>query len=92
MTSFNDLTDVERVAMDRWGTGGSADSTQCLLAVRAAVREMERRQAMSEDHRILFLEEELTAVRDLAYRGVGSPADALEAIRARANRALEAAR
>ena len=33
--------------------------------------------------------EELAAIRDLAYRGTGSPADALNAIHARACRALD---
>ncbi len=33
------------------------------------------------------LRDELTAIRDMSYRGFGSPLDALEAIRARAARA-----
>ena len=39
--------------------------------------------------RIEHLETELAAIRDLAYRGVGNPADALEAIHKRACRALD---
>lgn len=35
-----------------------------------------------------LMREELTAIRDLAYRGHGAPADALEAILSRANAAL----
>ncbi len=34
------------------------------------------------------LRDELSAVRDLAYRGTGSPTDALEAIHRRASRAI----
>lgn len=37
-----------------------------------------------------FLLGELATIRDLAYRGVGSPMDALKAIQARASRAIEA--
>lgn len=75
--------------MDAWSRG-SADSTQALIAVRAAVREMDRRRDQSDDHQILFLREELAAIRDLAYRvGPGDAAqDALEAIHFRASRAL----
>lgn len=37
---------------------------------------------------ITQLREELTAIRDMAYRGVGGPVDALEAIHHRASRAV----
>ncbi len=50
--------------------------------------EAERRRDVSDEARIQSLRDELGAIRDLAYRGTGSPADALEAIRTRASRAL----
>ena len=39
-------------------------------------------------HLVNEMRDELAAIRDLAYRGTGSPADALTAIHARACRAL----
>lgn len=83
------LSDAELEAL---ALSSIADSTDVLRAIRGAIREAvaaaERRFEQSEDHRIAFLAEELAAVRDLAYRGVGDPASALDAIHARACRAL----
>lgn len=78
MTDFYELTDVEQAAMEVWGRG-SADSTQALLAVRAAVSEMERRQNMSEDHRVVFLEGTLAEIRDIVLCDASNPDQALRA-------------
>lgn len=89
MNDFWTLTDAERAGMDVWNNGGSADSTQALCAVRAALRFAECRREQSEDAQIAILREALAAVRDIAYRASGDGArDALEAIHARACRAL----
>lgn len=70
-----------------WTQRGSSRDT-LLAAVRAAVEVTERRFEQSDDHLIAHLREELAAVRDLAYRSVGNPADALDTIHQRASRAL----
>ncbi len=59
-------------------------------AYGATVRALEkhRERADRAETMIDVLQNELRAIRDLAYRGVGSPADALEAIQARVDRAL----
>ncbi len=59
-------------------------------AVRAAIARTERRYEQCENARLAILLEELTAIRDIAYRGTGSPADAIEAIHQRASRVLAA--
>ncbi|MEU4558436.1 hypothetical protein AB0F72_08600 [Actinoplanes sp. NPDC023936] len=83
-----DLTTAERAALDAWSSV-SADTNGMLFAVRAAVRDVERRHDQSDDHRIASLTEALAAIRDLAYRtdGVDAPA-AIEVILQRASRAL----
>ncbi len=52
-------------------------------AYDATVRALEKHRERADR-----AEAELAAIRDLAYRGTGSPADALTAIHARACRAL----
>ena len=47
-----------------------------------------RGQIEDAGKRIEFLEAELAAVRDLAYRGTGDPVSALQEIQRRANHAL----
>lgn len=83
----NDLTSAENAALVIWSSRWASRDT-LLAAVREAVAITERRCKQSEDHRIAFLREELAAVRDIAYRGAGDPASALDAIHARACRAL----
>ena len=84
---MTDLTTAENAALVIWTANGSSRET-LLAAVREAVRITERRYEMAEDAHAAILEGELAAIRDLAYRGVGSPKDALEAIHQRAVRAL----
>ena len=48
---MSDLTPIEATAMAVWSTG-SADSTQCLMAVRAAIRAERARVAEEIAHAI----------------------------------------
>ncbi|HEY6117206.1 MAG TPA: hypothetical protein VI172_14740 [Candidatus Dormibacteraeota bacterium] len=58
-------------------------------AYDAACRAIEKHRNSADQamQTISRLRDELTAIRDLAYRGTGSPTDALQAIQARARRA-----
>lgn len=88
---MNDLTNAENAALVMW-TRSDHTHDAFLAAVRQAVGITEGRYEQAEDHRILFLREELAAVRDLAYRGANEHGarDAVEAIFERAGRALNA--
>jgi hypothetical protein len=85
----NNLTDAENAALVLW-TNSDHTHDAFMAAVRQAIGNTERRHNRADDVHIAFLRAELAAIRDLAYCGSGSPADAVEAIRTRANRALDA--